>query len=330
MNNLLFSLNIVMPMAILLAIGYLFKQIGFIDDHFVSVGKKLCFYVFLSSSLFKNLYDSSLDDMPYTFIIFVVCMILLEIFISRIVAGSVSEKRDQIGVIMQGSFRSNFAYVGIPLATMFFTDPALIARTSTEISLLSIFVIPLFNISSVLVLTRYADNEDGSELLKRSLMGILKNPCIISVFCGILVLLFRQAVPASAFFIRDQLSFLYKGLGYFASMATPFAFLMVGASLDLSRSVKDLKQLSAVVLLKDLFFPCMAILMAYVLKIADAVEYAILCSVFASPTAVASAVMASQIGGDEDLANEIVVYTTLFSMISLLIIIYVLKTMGCL
>ena len=111
MSNLLFSLNIVMPMAILLAIGYLFKQIGFIDDHFVSVGKKLCFYVFLSSSLFKNLYDSSLDDMPYTFIIFVVCMILAEIFISRIVAGSVSEKRDQIGVIMQGSFRSNFAYI---------------------------------------------------------------------------------------------------------------------------------------------------------------------------------------------------------------------------
>ena len=60
------------------------------------------------------------------------------------------------------------------------------------------------------------------------------------------------------------------------------------------------------------------------------IEYAILVSVFASPTAVSSAIMAAEMGADQDLANEIVVYTTMFSMISLLIIIYALKGMGCL
>jgi hypothetical protein len=74
------------------------------------------------------------------------------------------------------------------------------------------------------------------------------------------------------------------------------------------KSVSDLKKLVSVVLLKDLIFPLTAILLAWLLKAADSVEYAILVSVFASPTAVASAIMASEMGGDRDLANEIVAY----------------------
>ncbi|MBQ6333776.1 MAG: AEC family transporter [Erysipelotrichaceae bacterium] len=329
MKDLLFSLNIVMPMAGLLAIGYLFKKSGFFDESFLHVGKKFCFYVLLSCSLFKNLYDSDLDGLPYRFIVFTVLALLVEIFLSFIIAGKISDKRSQTGVIIQGSFRSNFAYIGIPLATMFFTDEALIARTQSEISLLSIFVIPIFNVVSVIALLKYTDNKDDTSLLNRSIHGILRNPCIISVVCGLMVLLIRLAIPSCAFLIRDHLSFVYKILSYLSSMSTPFAFLMVGASLDLSSSIRNLKKLTAVVLLKDLIFPALALSAAYLLKVADNVQYAILVSIFASPTAVASAIMASQMGGDQELADEIVMYTTIFSMVPLLIIIYCLKIAGC-
>ena len=120
MSNFLFSLNIVMPMAILLAIGYLFKRSGFFSDEFIKVAKKFCFYVLLASSLFKNLYDSTLSVFPVKFISFVVIAIFVEVFLSFLFAKAIAEKREQIGVIIQGSFRSNFAYIGIPLASMFF------------------------------------------------------------------------------------------------------------------------------------------------------------------------------------------------------------------
>ncbi len=318
-----------MPMAILLAIGYLFKQIGMIDDHFLRIGKRLCFYVFLSCSLFKNIYDSTLKELPYKFILLVVIGILAEFFASDFIARKIASKRNEIGVIVQGSVRSNFAYLGIPLAGAFFTDPVLIQQTTSELSLTTVFVISLYNVFSVLTLTRYGDNRDDASLVKRSVMGILKNPCIISVVCGIIVLLIRGAVPSSVFFIRDQLPFAYKALSYLTQVSTPFAFLLVGASLDFRHSVANVRKLVSVVALRNLIFPALVLSTAYLLKVATNVEYAILVSIFASPTAVASAVMATEMGGDSDLANEIVIYSTAFSMVSLIIVIYILKVMGC-
>ena len=329
MENLLFSLNIILPLAILITLGYIFKKIGFFNDQFISMGKKLCFYVLLACTLFKNLYDSSIDVFPIRLISLVVISIVVEFIVSCLVAKAISDKRNEIGVIIQGSFRSNFAYIGIPLASLMFSESSLVSMTNSKLSIISVFAIPLFNILSVFGFAYF--NEDESEnLLKRTIVGIIRNPCIISITLGLCVLLFRHIVPTSSFFIRDNLNFLYKVISYLSSMSTPFALLLVGASLNLSHSIANIKKLVWVVGLKDLIYPVVILMIAYLLKGYDKVDFALLVSTFASPTAVASAIMASELGGDYDLANEIVVYTTIFSILSLLIIIFGLKTMGCL
>ncbi len=329
MNDLLFSLNIVMPMALMMALGYIFKRIGLFDDPFLRSAKKFCFYVLLSCSLFKNLYDSKLDRLPYRFIIFLVISILLEIILSFVFAKLIAENGKEEGVIAQGSFRSNFAYIGFPLAAMFFTDEALIQRVNSEISLASIFVIPLFNVFAVIALLKGKEEKDGRGMLKRSFNGIIRNPCILSVFAGMTVLLLRILIPSVSFFVKNDLLWVYQALSYLSSMSTPLAFLLVGADMDFSRSVRDIGKLAKVVLLKDLVFPVLFLCAAFILHAADSVEYAILVSVFASPTAVSSAIMAHEMNGDSDLASEIVVYTTLFSILSLLVIIYLLRITGC-
>ena len=330
MNNLLFSFNIVMPMAILMLMGYIFKQIGMFTEVFITQGKKLCFYVLLSCSLFKNLYDSSLDSFPIGFISFVVIAILVEFVISLIAANLIADRKNQKGVIIQGATRSNFAYLGIPLATMMFSDPELIGQLRSEISLASIFVIPVFNIVSVCALAYYSDKNENEKILKRTFKGLISNPCIDSILLGLFVLMIRSLVPSVIFLIKDRLSFIYTVLSYLSSMSTPFAFLLVGASLDFSHSITNLKKLVYVVGLRIVIFPLLILSAAYFMNIASQVEYAILVSVFASPTAVASAIMASELGGDSDLANEIVIYSTTFSIISLLLVIFVLRTVGCL
>lgn len=330
MSEILFAANIVLPMAILLALGYIFKKSGFFTRDFVKRGNKLCFYVLLSCSLFKNLYDSVLDEVPYAMIVFTVLAILAEFVLSVFFARAVSDKRNQIGVIIQGVVRSNFAYVGIPLSTLMFNESELISQTSNEISILSIFVIPMFNILAVTALTLYGDTKENGRVFSRTINNLRKNPIIISIVLGIAVLLFRMAVPQSAFFIKNNLGFVYKVVGYLAQMSTPFALLLVGAGLDFSHSVSNMKKLMSVVAVKNLVFPGVVMLVAYLTGLFNAIDFAVMISVFASPTAVSSAVMAAELGGDEDLANEIVIYTTMFSIISLLIIIYVLKTVGCL
>ena len=329
MEDFLFSLNIILPLAALMALGYIFHQIGLFNDAFIRQGKKLCFYALLSSTLFKNLYDSTLAEAPYNLIVLVILSIIGEFIISIFIAKAISDRRNQIGVIIQGAVRSNFAYIGIPLASMMFAESELVSKASSEISIISIFVIPLFNILSVVGLACFNDKEDEG-IVRKTLTNIAKNPCIISIVLGLIVLLVRALIPSSTFFIKNNISFLYKVIGYLASMSTPLALLLVGASLDFSHSISNLKKLAWVVGLKDLIFPIIVLAIAYILNLYGKVEYAVLVSTFASPTAVASAIMASELDGDYDLANEIVIYTTVFSIFSLLIIIYALKTMGCL
>ncbi|MBR3252369.1 MAG: AEC family transporter [Erysipelotrichaceae bacterium] len=317
-------------MAILMAMGYIFKQIGFFSEAFVRGGMKLCFYVLLSSSLFKNLYDSSLADLPIKLIVFVLIFILLDFAVGVIAARILADNKRQKGIIIQGIFRSNFAYIGIPLASMMFTQSELVSTTASRISLLSMFVIPVFNVLSVIALIVFNENKDGEKLLNKTIRNIAKNPCIISIFLGIMVLLFRSAVPSASFFIKEHLNPIYKVIGYFASMSTPLSLILVGASLDFSHSVANIAKLAKIVAIKNLIYPAFVLVVAYLLMDFDGPDYASLVSTFATSTAVASAVMATELDGDGDLASEIVIYTTLFSIFSLLIIIYGLKAAGCL
>ena len=330
MEQLLFSANIVLPMAILLAMGSIFRRSGLFTPDFVRIGNRLCFYVFLSSSLFKNLYDSSLSGFPLRLMAFTAVGILAEFVLSLLIAKSVSERKNQEGVIVQGSVRSNFAYVGIPLAAMMFSEADLIGKVRSEISLLSILVIPMFNILAVWALTSLNDHEKDSSIFVLTLRNLMRNPCILSILAGLCVQGIRLAVPSCAYLIRDRLSFLYQTVSYLAQMSTPFALIMVGAGLDFSHSRGDKRRILPAVLCRNLIFPCLIFLAAALLGGFERTDYAILVSVFASPTAVASAVMAAEMKADADLAKEIVVFSTLFSAVSLTLIIYLLLVTRCL
>ena len=60
------------------------------------------------------------------------------------------------------------------------------------------------------------------------------------------------------------------------------------------------------------------------------VEMPSLVAVFASPVAVSSAVMVQKIGGDDQLASQLVVWTSAASMATIFAIVFVLRTIGAL
>ena len=55
------------------------------------------------------------------------------------------------------------------------------------------------------------------------------------------------------------------------------------------------------------------------------VQLAVLLSMSASPTAVSSYTMAQQMEGDDALAGQLVVYTTIFSILTVFLWIFLLK-----
>ena len=50
----------------------------------------------------------------------------------------------------------------------------------------------------------------------------------------------------------------------------------------------------------------------------------------ASPVAVSSAVMTQEIGGDDQLASHLVVWTSVFSMLTIFLLVYFLRSIGAL
>lgn len=89
--------------------------------------------------------------------------------------------------MIQGMFRSNFILYGLPVTASLFGD-----ENVGTASMLIAFVVPLYNVLSVVVLEWYADRQIHP---KKILKGIVTNPLILGALLGGLLLLCRIRLP---------------------------------------------------------------------------------------------------------------------------------------
>jgi len=199
---------------------------------------------------------------------------------------------------VQGAFRGNLAYVGIPVV-YFVLEGRPAARAVAVLSLAP--TIPVFNVACVLLLLD-AGGGHWTRRLGRTLLEIARNPLIVACLLGLLARHLSFELP-------DALQRTVKGL---SGLGLPAALLALGASLTPSR-VKGQGSLAC----RAAFFKvAISPLIGYTIGRALGLEgdyllIAVLLS--ATPTAVASFVMADQMGADRDLAAAIVVVSTLLA-----------------
>lgn len=324
MENLEFTINAILPILIPIFLGYFLKKIKFFKEPFLTEANKLVFKVLIPVLLFSNLYTASLNDINWMFILYSASVILGLFVIGLIIVVIFIPDRKQKGVILQASFRSNYAIIGIPLATMLGGD---IARV--EASVVAAITVPMFNILAVISLTMF-DHEAGVKVsVKEILLKIAKNPLIIGVFAGILFIAFRMILEQCGVnYVVDSSRFMPKTISSIAALATPLALLVLGGKFEF-KSVKKLwRQLTLSVSLRLAITPAIFLPVAYLLGFKSSTQFAILIALFATPIAVSSAPMAGQMGQDEELAGQIVVWTSALSAISLFIIIFVCAQIG--
>ena len=115
-----------------------------------------------------------------------------------------------------------------------------------------------------------------------------------------------------------------KTVSDISKIATPLAFILLGSSFKFSAFSAYIKQLLITVLGKLIIVPAIILYIAALLGFRD-IELTCLLSVFASPTAVSSYTMAQQMDGDDLLAGQIVVFTSLLSIITVFLWIFILK-----
>jgi len=210
MDTLLFAITAVLPIIILMGIGYFLKHIKFLSDEFLVVANKFVYRISLPALLFYNIYKiESFSAIEWNHVWFASAGIIFLFILGMIVVKLMIPDEKQKGVIVQVIFRANFVIIGVPLAEAIGGEQAVI-----NLSMISAIAIPLMNILSVLALTMYIkDGKSGQ--IKSTVMKIVKNPLIIGIVLGLIILFIRSFIPLDnmgvpVYMLQNQLEFIFR------------------------------------------------------------------------------------------------------------------------
>lgn len=307
MNNLLFSLQIMAPILMLLLIGFLIRLSKIMTDDTVKRVNKMIFWIFTPMLVFDSIYNNDTAiDIQSNFVIFCVLGILVQFFIALAVVLLGESENSKRGSMLQGMFRSNFVIYGIPIATAIAG-----AAAGGYASLLIAIVIPLYNVLSVIALEMF---NGKSPSFFKTLLGIIKNPLILSSVLAILLRTFQVQVP----------SLINNTIQDVASITSTLAFIMLGAYFSFSDVGKHVKPLTLTVLFKLVIFPAIFIGAAVLLGFRGG-ELAVILGIFSAPVAISSFTMAQEMGGDATLSAQIIVFTSLLSILTIFLLIFLLR-----
>lgn len=312
MGNLLLTVNIVLPIFLVMAVGYVCRLTKLVNAPAVKVMNRLVFMVFLPVSIFKSLLnvDPSTSLRPGVFIFCVIGEVAIFALLMLIVPRfeKINARR---GVIVQAIFRSNYAIFGIPLAEALFPE-----GDGGVAAMMIIATVPVFNVLAVVALETF---RNGRPDVKKILLGVIKNPLIWSCIAGLIFMRLPFELP----------EFAMSTIGKLAAIASPLALFALGASIELSKIGANIRALICGVSGRLILVPIVGLTAAYIMGFRGP-EFAALMIAFASPCAVNSYTMAAQMGGDEDLAGQMVMFSTVCSSVTIFLIVFLCKSLGIL
>ncbi len=329
--KLLFTSNAILPIVLLILVGYALKRIKLLPRDFFPLLNKLCFRCCLPCLLFFNVYNvqSFGEIAEYGSVVAFAIVSILAFFVIGFVICVLSTKNSsQRGVILQATYRSNYAIIGISLALSLNAEP----KAAAIASVISSVTIPLFNVLATISLTIFSrENEQRFDFLNFA-KKIATNPLILGCATGFVVLFVRNFLPLNPvgepiFTIQKNLPFVYKTLQMLANSASTIALIALGGNFEFS-AVARLGRLIAIgTSMRIVVCPLVCLLLAYKFGFSSN-EFPALIALYGTPIAVSSVPMAAEMGGDAELAGQLVVWTSLFSAFTLFATIFICANAG--
>ena len=238
MENLIISVNAILPMFLVMALGYGARCLGWIRREEILNINRIAFRIFLPCLLFYNVYCSDLSgSFDPLLIAYAVGGVLLSFALAlgyTLLTEKLPERR---GVMIQGMFRSNYVIMGIPVATAL-----LGADQLGTVSILIAIIVPIFNMMSIIVLEVFR----GQKPKPLHILGqIAKNPLVIASVLGVLALVAKIRLPYV----------LEKTVQSVSGIASPLQLFLLGAFFQFSGLRRYARELTAVVAAKLIVFP---------------------------------------------------------------------------
>ena len=307
------AFNAVMPLLLLLGVGWAAVRSGVTDRTFMNRLNTLNFKLFFPFLMFKNVYGAEPENLPTTALMItgavslLVLVALLMIVVPRIV-----KENPRRGTIIQAIFRSNFIIYGIPLTTFVFGD-----GKASVCGIMVMIMVSMFNILSVVVLEYYRDG--GKVRPGPLLLGIVKNPLLQGCVAGLLCYLLGIKLPV----------FLKEPVFALGSMASTLALVVLGANLQFAELKKNGRTITTVLLVRLLLLPLVMVPLGWLIGLRG-VELFLILMIYGTPVATASYPMAQNMGGDGQLAGQLVFVSTVASLGTIFLFIFTMSQLGLL
>lgn len=309
MENLVLSLELVFPMLVYMVLGFVAKRWLKLGDGIWDMNR-LVYSVFLPLVLFNSIYqadfkqDFDLKVLIFAFVSIIVAFLILLFFVPKF-----EKEPKNSSVMIQGVYRANYALFGMAMTGLLYGESNL-----GMAGILAAVNVPTFAVLSVLL---FELARGGKMDFKNVLKNILKNPLIIACALGLVFQFLNIRIPELVLIPVQRLG----------QMATPLALIVLGAIFSLDNVRKYRKQITFIVLGKLVFMPLIFIPLARAFGITGINLY-VLMTLYASPTAVSSFPMATELGGNRELAGLAVAITSVCAIVTFFLWTFVLKQLA--
>lgn len=296
---MLMLVDILIPIFLLILLGYFLKVIQFPHRDFWNSLDKFNYYILFPSLLIYKLSTADLHAIYSFDYVFISGFSILIVSLVLIVLNKIIRyKNDAFTSIYQGAIRFN-TYVFLALTDAFFGDKGIVIA-----AFLIIFMIPLLNILAIGVFSFYMSN---AKLTILSLFkSIVKNPLIVSCVIGGGMNYIGISFP----------SLVENSLLLLTSAALPLGLLSVGVGLVFTNIIEVKSELFLSSIIKLVFLPIVIFILGSYFNVSN-MNLAIIVIFAAMPTATSSYILAKQLGGDARLMSSIISIQTIISIFTI-------------
>ena len=284
----------------------------FLSAEFVKGITALTYWVGLPCLLFYKVAEAPYDYniAGKTFLVVLISIIVC-IVIAYAVMLLVRPPAASIGAFVQGAFRGNLLYVGLPVIIYSFSngDSFEAAKIETVAILVLALIVPVHNIAAIIVLLAGQGKLDR-HIFPKIIRRTITNPLFLACGIGIIYSLTFPKLPTAVF----------RTCYAIGQMALPLALLSIGASLAQEKITGQLKLAFAASTIKVAIAPAVGYFCACLLNLGTG-ETKIALILLTCPTAAISYVLVKELNGDEQLSAAIVAISSIMALVSISIVI---------
>lgn len=303
-------LSFVMPVFLVIAIGFGLRRSGLIDAAFLVQTNRVVYYIALPLLLFFKIGTADFrTNFNGSLVIGSIAAVIILFAGSYGYAALRKYPAAVRGTFSQGAFRGNLAYVGLALAMNAFGEEGF-ARAGILVG----FLMPAVNFFAIVALLLPHHGADGQTKGSFWLRQVALNPLILASFAGIAWSFFDLSLP----------TIIHRTLDITTGMALPLALIAIGGSFSLEKLRGDLVTAALATFLKLVILPLVAVALLLVLGVRG-IDLGVGMIVAGTPAATANYIMADQMHGDAELAGTIIMLSTLCSVLTYTVCLLLLR-----